>query len=124
MELFVWFWLWDKRLLCGLNYNRGLLKFMWLLPMIVAGAVLPYALLEQYRHFDSPLYCSSMTVVRKNADYLRNLMFLEETIILLCFMASLCMIFKIKLLLKDLAARRSDKNGPERLYVRLETEVA
>jgi len=40
MELFIWFWAFDKRLLCGLKYGIHSFVYIWLVPMVTSVTVL------------------------------------------------------------------------------------
>lgn len=42
MELFIWFWLWDKRVTWGLNHPKSpyILANIWLLPLAFGIALL------------------------------------------------------------------------------------
>ena len=47
MELLLWCWIYDRRMLCGINYCKSLFIYMWLIPFTISLAVLPYALVQQ-----------------------------------------------------------------------------
>ena len=40
MELLIWLWTFDKRLLCGLKYGIHSFKYVWLLPVLSSVTVL------------------------------------------------------------------------------------
>ena len=40
MELFIWLYAFDKRTLCGLNYGKKGIVYIWLIPAIIAMTVL------------------------------------------------------------------------------------
>ena len=42
MEFFAWCWIWDKRLLCGLNHGKAYI-YIWLIPLMISIAVIAYA---------------------------------------------------------------------------------
>ena len=66
MEFFVWCWIWDRRLLCGLKHGRAAI-YLWLIPFIISCAMLPYALIRSVQQDQSATQCSSITEVRDNA---------------------------------------------------------
>lgn len=47
MELFIWVWAYDKRLLCGLDYGKQGIVYIWLIPAFCAAAVLGFSFLGQ-----------------------------------------------------------------------------
>ena len=54
MELLIWLWTFDNRLLCGLKYGIHSFKYVWLLPvissMIVLGMV--FTQIKEYNRND------------------------------------------------------------------------
>ena len=109
MEFFVWCWIWDRRLLCGL-YGKVLFTYLWIVPIIISTAVLPYALLQSYRE-ECMDECNSFTAVKDEGEILRVLIYIEEGIILLSIFTSIGMIFQTKSLLKKLITEKKDADG-------------
>ena len=110
MEFFVWCWIWDRRLLCGLNHGKALFIYLWIIPMIISISVLPYAFLRQTREDKSKLdsNCNLIDEVNERGDRLRNLIYIEEAIILLSILTSLGMVLRTRFVYKQLITR---KNG-------------
>ena len=48
MELFIWLWTFDNRLLCGLKYGIHSFKYVWLLPVISSLIVLCMVYVKEY----------------------------------------------------------------------------
>ena len=48
MELFVWVWAWDKRLLCGLSLNSKVFAYIWLMPILVAAITLTLTWVQRF----------------------------------------------------------------------------
>lgn len=108
MEFFVWCWIWDRRLLCGLNHGKALFIYLWIIPMIISISVLPYAFLRQTREDKSKLDsdCNLVDEVNERGDRLRNLIYIEEAIILLSILTSLGMILRTRHVYKQLITRK------------------
>ena len=49
MELFTWYWAYDKRLLCCVKYGQRSFVFIWLIPTLVAAIVLAVTWSYQFR---------------------------------------------------------------------------
>jgi hypothetical protein len=43
MELFIWLWAYDKKLLCALRHNYSSFVYIWQVPVIMAATVLGFA---------------------------------------------------------------------------------
>jgi len=50
MELFVWCWIWDRRMLCGLRHGTARFIYLWIFPFLVSIISLPYAGMIHYRN--------------------------------------------------------------------------
>ena len=72
MELLIWLWTFDKRLLCGLKYGIHSFKYVWLLPvissMIVLGMV--FKQIKEYNRNDEDDDQVCLMIVR--ADLQKN----------------------------------------------------
>ena len=108
MEFFVWCWIWDRRLLCGLTHGKALFIYLWIIPCIISIAVLPYALLRQYRENETWSKCNSIAEVNSGRDRLRTFVYIEEGIMLLSILSSLGMMFQTKVIFKRLITRKKD----------------
>lgn len=108
MEFFVWCWIWDRRLLCGLNHGKALFIYLWIIPICISISVLPYAFLRQTREDKSKLDsdCNLVDEVNERGDRLRNLIYIEEAIILLSILTSLGMILRTRHVYKQLITRK------------------
>ena len=106
MEFFVWCWIWDKRLLCGLNHGRALFIYLWLVPMIISIGVLPYALTKQIRQAETREECDKVAEVKEYGDLLRTFIFIEEGILCLSILTSLGMIVKTRSIFNQLIMRQ------------------
>jgi len=104
MEMFVWCWIYDRRLLCGLNHGKALTIYLWLIPFIISCAVLPYALLSQYRDEGIVQHseCNLITEVRDRGEMLRILIYIQEAIIFLAILSSLGMSIRTRNISKRL----------------------
>ena len=49
MELFIWLWAFDKRLLCGLKYGIHSFKHVWLVPALSSLIVLGITYIAQIK---------------------------------------------------------------------------
>ena len=49
MELFIWLWAYDKRLLCGLKYGIHSFIYVWLVPVLTSLTVLGLTYVNQIR---------------------------------------------------------------------------
>ena len=47
MELFIWLWAYDKKLLCALRHNYSSFVYIWLVPVILAASVLGFSYIAQ-----------------------------------------------------------------------------
>ena len=52
MELLIWLWTFDNRLLCGLKYGIHSFKYVWLLPVISSMIVLGMVYVEQIKEYN------------------------------------------------------------------------
>ena len=65
MELFIWLWAFDKRLLCGLKYGIHSFKYVWLVPALSSLTVLMMtygAKIKQYNRNDQDVEACLMKV--------------------------------------------------------------
>jgi len=107
MEFFVWCWIWDKRVLFGLNHGRTVFVYLWLIPILVSVGLLPYALYEQLmKTNDTPAECDKIALVKENGDRLRISIYVEEALLCLQILTSLGMIIKTKSVIKRLILRQ------------------
>ena len=91
MELFIWVWAWDKRLLCGLNYGKQGVVYMWIFPAIVAASILCFAILGQVLSDNEEieqclLYDDELKASKGKLD---QMMLIQEGILISVFFASL-----------------------------------
>ena len=102
MEFFIWCWIWDKRLICGLNHGRALFIYLWLIPMFVSIGVLPYALYQRFEmtavSSSDKKYeeCNKVAEVKQLGDLLRIFIYTEEGILCLSILTCLGMILKTR----------------------------
>ena len=47
MELFIWLWAYDRKLICGLRHTYFSFVYIWLVPVIMAATALVFAYLAQ-----------------------------------------------------------------------------
>ena len=47
MELFIWLWVFDRRLLCGLKYGIHSFIYLWLIPTVSSLTVLAMTYFEK-----------------------------------------------------------------------------
>lgn len=47
MELFIWLWAYDRKLICGLRHSYFSFVYIWLVPVIMAATALVFSYLAQ-----------------------------------------------------------------------------
>ena len=47
MELLVWLWAYDKRLLCGMRHSYQSFVYIWIVPIIICVSALIFAYMSQ-----------------------------------------------------------------------------
>ena len=72
---------------------------------MVSFAVLPYALIAQYKNDKIESECSQVAAVKDQSETLRIFMYFEEVIILLAILSSISMILKTKQVFHNLVSR-------------------
>jgi hypothetical protein len=109
MEFFVWCWIWDRRLLCGLNHARSnLFIYMWLIPLIISGIVLPYAVLTQIGD-EVAEKCRDYDEIKTEADGLQVFVYVMEAIIFLAILASMGLILRTRNIFNRLITKQPIK---------------
>ena len=91
MEFFVWCWIWDRRLLCGLR-RRALFIYLWFIPAVISFCVLPYSGIRYMDDMQNPKECDRISEVNEERQNLFLGVHLMQAMIVLTFLTSLGMI--------------------------------
>lgn len=95
MEFFAWCWIWDKRLLCGLNHGKAYI-YIWLIPLMISIAVISYAAVYQWNSEEAPSECSKNEDIVSLASSLTTLVYIMQGIIFMQIFTSFGMIIKTR----------------------------
>ena len=108
MEFFIWCWIWDRRLLCGLSHGRALFIYLWLIPMIVSIGVLPYALYQRFEETSDTTdeKCNKITEVRELGELLKTFIYIEEGILCLSILTCFGMVMKTRSIFNRLIVKQ------------------
>ena len=106
MNLLVWCWLYDRRMLCRLSHGRTRFVYIWILPCLVSLTTLATVLDRQIFHRDDHQECENVSQVKTDAQFLTTLVYLLESVLALTIFTSLGMVIKTKLASKQLVERR------------------
>ena len=91
MELFIWLWAFDKRVMCGAVYTSTSFAYIWLIPAVMAACVLGITWYLKASTDDSPTNECLKTdaTTRKDAHLLQKMMLIQESILILVFFSAL-----------------------------------
>ena len=78
MELFIWLWAYDKRLLCSLRHSYTSFVYIWLVPVVMAATVLAFAYLAQTTDMRDMRSCFTDDEVAANGRVLSKLVLIQE----------------------------------------------
>ena len=103
MELFVWCWIWDRRMLCGLRHGTARFIYLWIFPFLVSIIILPYAGMLHYRNTTTREKCDWIPEVQDKANTVTILLHIQEGILALTILTSFGMIVRTKNIFNRLA---------------------
>ena len=78
--------------------------------MIISIAVLPYALLSQFRDSQSNPECLEVVEIKESVDDLMIILYIQECLILLSILACFSMILRTRQIYKRLVTQRKGIN--------------
>ena len=105
MEFFVWCWIWDRRLLCGLR-RRALFIYLWFIPAVISFCVLPYSGIRYMDDMQNPKECDRISEVNDERQNLFLGVHLMQAMIVLTFFTSLGMIVQTKYVFRKLTKKQ------------------
>ena len=75
MELFVWLWAFDRRLLCGRQHSPFFHVYIWLLPTIIAAMCLIFTYVSQVTNVRDLSQCMAYAETAEAGGSLRQLIY-------------------------------------------------
>ena len=106
MELFIWLWVFDKKLLCGLGHHRLSVIYIWLVPVICAATTLLLSYFFKTMDARDMRKCFVDNTVAENGRILSKLALIQEGLLVCIIGASIAVIVQ--------ADREARKNKPSK----------
>ena len=110
MEFFTWCWIWDKRLLCGLQHGKAFFIYLWLIPTIISIGFLINALYVKLGpdNIGPSADCLKVQEIKEYGDILRSSIYVEEILLCLSILTSLGMIIRTRYVFNKLVLKQKD----------------
>ena len=90
MELFIWLWAYDRKLICGLRHSYFSFVYIWLVPVIMAATALVFSYLAQTFDNRDMRKCFEDDAVAEQGRILQKLVLIQEGLLVCIAFAAVC----------------------------------